>query len=167
MKALYKDFALWSDDLPVFSLGSAENPRFRHGLNCMSKENVTSRGRILLVDDDEGVRTLVEKLLEKCGYSVTSVGLAQQCLERLSESTFDLILLDHILPDMDGLLLLQLVRDRLGKSQKPVVYLTGIADDTTKRRAFEIGVDDYVTKPFEPGDFMARVSRQIRLNGSA
>jgi DNA-binding response OmpR family regulator len=167
MKTLYKDFALWSDDLPVFSLASAENPRFRHGLNCMSKENVTSRGRILLVDDDEGVRTLVEKLLEKCGYSVTSVGLAQQCLERLSESTFDLILLDHILPDMDGLLLLQLVRDRLGKSQKPVVYLTGIADDTTKRRAFEIGVDDYVIKPFDPGDFMARVSRQIRLNGSA
>jgi DNA-binding response OmpR family regulator len=167
MKALYKDFALWSDGLSVFSLASAETPRFRHGLNCMSKENVTSRGRILLVDDDEGVRTLVEKLLEKCGYSVTSVGLAQQCLERLSESTFDLILLDHILPDMDGLLLLQLVRDRLGKSQNPVIYLTGIADDTTKRRAFEIGVDDYVTKPFDPGDFMARVSRQIRPNGSA
>jgi DNA-binding response OmpR family regulator len=133
----------------------------------MSKENATSRGRILLVDDDEGVRTLVEKLLEKFGYSVTSVGLAQQCLERLSESTFDLILLDHILPDMDGLLLLQLVRDRLGKSQKPVVYLTGIADDITKRKAFEIGVDDYVTKPFNPADFIARVSRQIRLNGSA
>ena len=167
MKALYKDFALWSDGLSVFSLASAETPRFRHGLNCMSKENVTSRGRILLVDDDEGVRTLVEKLLEKCGYSVTSVGLAQQCLERLSESTFDLILLDHILPDMEGLLLLQLVRDRLGKNQNPVIYLTGIADDTTKRRAFEIGVDDYVTKPFDPGDFTARVSRQIRLNGSA
>ena len=167
MKALYKDFALWSDGLSVFSLASAETPRFRHGLNCMSKENVTSRGRILLVDDDEGVRTLVEKMLKKCGYSVTSVGLAQQCLERLSESTFDLILLDHILPDMDGLLLLQLVRDRLGKSQKPVVYLTGIADDTIKRRAFEIGVDDYVTKPFDPGDFMERIFRLIRLNGSA
>src|ERR1700746_3044318 len=101
MKALYKDFALWSDDLLVFCLPSAEN--LRHGLNCMSKENVTSRGRILLVDDDEGVRRLVEKLLEKCGYSVTSVDLAHQCLERLSESTFDLILLDHILPDMEGL----------------------------------------------------------------
>ena len=68
---------------------------------------------------------------------------------------------------MDGLLLLQLVRDRLGKSQKPVVYLTGIADDTIKRRAFEIGVDDYVTKPFDPGDFMERIFRLIRLNGSA
>ena len=55
MKALYKDFALWSDDLPVFCLPSAENLHFRHGLNCMSKENATSRGRILLVDDDEGV----------------------------------------------------------------------------------------------------------------
>jgi DNA-binding response OmpR family regulator len=167
MKALYKDFALWSDDFPVFGLPSAGNLCFRHRVNCMSKENVTSHGRILLVDDDEGVRTLVEKLLEKFGYSVTSVGLAQHCLERLSGSTFDLILLDHILPDMDGLLLLQLVRDRLEKNQTPVVYLTGIADDTTKRRAFEIGVDDYVTKPFDPGDFMARVSRQIRRNGSA
>lgn len=129
----------------------------------MSEENFTSRGRILLVDDDDGVRMLIEKLLEKNGYTVTGVSLARECLERLSESTFDLILLDHVLPDMDGLLLLQLVRQRLGKSQKPIVYVTGIADDNTKRKAFEIGVDDYVVKPFDPGDFMARISRQIRL----
>jgi DNA-binding response OmpR family regulator len=123
--------------------------------------------RILLVDDDDGVRALIERLLEMLGYSVTSVGLAQECLKRLSESTFDLILLDHVLPDMDGLVLLQLVRHHLGANQKPVVYLTGVADDNTRRRAFEIGVDDYVTKPFDPGDFVARVSRQIRLDGSA
>jgi len=129
----------------------------------MSEGNSTSHRRILLVEDDEGVRKLVEKLLEKGGYTVTGVGLAGECLKRLSESTFDLILLDHVLPDMDGLLLLQLVRRRLGTSQKPVVYLTGIADDTTKRRAFEIGVDDYVLKPFDPSDFMARVARQIGL----
>jgi CheY-like chemotaxis protein len=78
----------------------------------MSEGNATSHGRILLVEDDEGVRKLVEKLLEKCGYIVTGVGLAGECLKRLSESTFDLILLDHVLPDMDGLLLLQLVRRR-------------------------------------------------------
>jgi DNA-binding response OmpR family regulator len=141
--------------------------RFGNPLKSMSEENVRSRCRILLVDDDDGVRALIERLLEMRGYSVTSVGLAQECLKRLSESTFDLILLDHVLPDMDGLVLLRLVRHHLGANQKPIVYLTGVADDNTRRRAFEIGVDDYVTKPFDPGDFMARVSRQIRLNGSA
>lgn len=129
----------------------------------MSEEHTRSRRRILLVDDDDGVRTLIERLLETCGYSVTAVGLARECLKKLSESTFDLILMDHVLPDMDGFLLLQLVRHHLGANQKPVVYLTGMADDTTKQRAFEIGVDDYVVKPFDPSDFMARVTRQIRL----
>jgi DNA-binding response OmpR family regulator len=130
----------------------------------MSEENVRSRCRILLVDDDDGVRALIERLLEMLGYSVTSVGLAQECLKRLSESTFDLILLDHVLPDMDGLVLLQLVRQHLGANQKPIIYLTGVADDNTRRRAFEIGVDDYVVKPFDPSDFMVRVSRRIRQN---
>ncbi|HTD17206.1 MAG TPA: response regulator [Chthoniobacterales bacterium] len=129
----------------------------------MSEENVRSRCRILLVDDDDGVRALIEKLLEMRGYSVTSVGLAHDCLKRLSEATFDLILLDHVLPDMDGLVLLQLVRQHLGANQKPIVYLTGVADDDTRRRAFEIGVDDYVVKPFDPSDFIARVDRQIQL----
>jgi two-component system response regulator ResD len=129
----------------------------------MTEQEVCPRPRILLVDDDDGVRKLIGKLLERCGYSVTGVSLAQECLTTLSESNFDLILLDHVLPDMDGLLLLQLVRNRLGASQKPIVYLTGIADEKTKRRAFELGVNDYVVKPFEPGDFVARVARQIRL----
>jgi DNA-binding response OmpR family regulator len=129
----------------------------------MTEQEVCPRHRILLVDDDDGVRALIGKLLESCGYSVTGVGLAQECLKRLSESTFDLILLDHVLPDMDGLLLLQLVRHHLGANQKPVIYLTGVADGTTKQRAFEIGIDDYVVKPFHPGDFMARVARQLRL----
>ena len=130
----------------------------------MSGENERSRCRILLVDDDDGVRALIGRLLEMRGYSVTAVSLAHECLKRLSESTFDLILLDHVLPDMDGLVLLQLVRHHLRANQKPIIYLTGVADDTTKRRAFEIGVDDYVVKPFDPRDFMARVGRQIRQN---
>ena len=133
----------------------------------MTEPEVSPRPRILLVDDDDGVRTLIGKLLESCGYSVTGIGLAEECLKRLSESTFDLILLDHVLPDMDGLLLLQLVRNRLGANQKPVIYLTGIADDTIKRSAFDIGVDDYVVKPFDPGDFMARVGRQLKDRHSA
>ena len=130
----------------------------------MSEQNVRSPCRILLVDDDDGVRALIEKLLEMRGYSVTSVGLGHDCLKRLSESTFDLILLDHVLPDMDGLVLLQLVRQHLGANQKPIIYLTGVADDNTRRRAFEIGVDDYVVKPFDPSDFMVRVGRRIRPN---
>jgi DNA-binding response OmpR family regulator len=130
----------------------------------MVKEGASPRHRILLVDDDDGVRKLVKTFLIKWGYSVTAVGLAKECLEKLRESTFDLILLDHVLPDMDGLLLLQLVHSHTGARQ-PIIYLTGMADATTKAKALEIGVDDYVTKPFNPLDLLARVAEKIRLKG--
>ena len=128
----------------------------------MAEEGVCRERRILLVDDDDGVRRLVKMLLIKWGYCVTAVGLAKECLEKLRESTFDLILLDHVLPDMDGLLLLQLVHSHTGASQ-PIIYLTGMADATTKAKALEIGVGDYVTKPFNPLDLLARVAKQIQL----
>jgi DNA-binding response OmpR family regulator len=137
--------------------------RFADPFEFMAEKEVCPRHRILVVDDDDGVRTLLEKLLIECGYIVTAVGLAKECLEKLRESTFDLILLDHGLPDMDGLLLLQLVYSHTGVSQ-PIIYLTGMADAATKAKAFEIGVDDYVTKPFNPTDLLARVAEQIQLS---
>jgi DNA-binding response OmpR family regulator len=137
---------------------------FTNLLTFMSEETVGSRHRILLVDDDGGVRTLVETLLRRRGYSVTAVGFAKECLKKLRESVFDVILLDHVLPDMDGLLLLQLVRSKTGASQ-PIIYLTGSPDANTKEKAFEVGIDDYVTKPFKPVDLMTRIARQIELKG--
>ena len=126
------------------------------------KKDGASR-RILLVDDDEALRRLIGKILEQSGYAVTEADLGAEALKRLPETDPDLILLDHVLPDMDGLLLLELIRARLGWRQTPIIYLTGMGDLSTKTRAFEAGVVDYVTKPFDPRELVARISTQIRL----
>lgn len=127
----------------------------------MSQDGGSANRRILLVDDDDGVRKLVGSLLEKCGYAVTGARLGKEALERLRETSFDLILLDHVLPDMDGLLVLELIRARSG--QTPIIYLTGVTDIPTKTKAFEAGAIDYVTKPFHARELVARVGTQIRL----
>jgi diguanylate cyclase (GGDEF)-like protein/PAS domain S-box-containing protein len=127
----------------------------------MSQDGASANRRILLVDDDDGVRKLVGNLLEMCGYAVTGARLGKEALERLRENSFDLILLDHVLPDMDGLLVLELIRARSG--QTPIIYLTGVTDIPTKTKAFEGGAIDYVTKPFHARELVARVGTQIRL----
>lgn len=127
----------------------------------MSQDAGSANRRILLVDDDDGVRKLVGSLLENCGYAVTGARLGKEALEKVREISFDLILLDHVLPDMEGLLVLELIRARSG--QTPIIYLTGVTDIPTKTKAFEAGAIDYVTKPFHARELVARVATQIRL----
>jgi two-component system, sensor histidine kinase and response regulator len=129
----------------------------------MSERHVNSGRRILLVDDDDAIRRLVGKLLEMVGYTFAGASDGAEALEKVRESNPDLILLDHVLPDMDGFLLLELIRAQSGSRHTPIIYLTGITDILTMTKAFEAGVIDYVTKPFDPRELLARVGIQIRL----
>ncbi len=128
----------------------------------MTERRASASRRILLVDDDDAIRRLVGKLLETSGYTFIGVSHGAEALEKLRESNPDLILLDHVLPDMDGVLLLELIRARSGSRQTPIIYLTGETDIVTKKKAFETGAIDYVTKPFDPIELLARVGTQIR-----
>jgi diguanylate cyclase (GGDEF)-like protein/PAS domain S-box-containing protein len=128
----------------------------------MTEQRASATRRILLVDDDGNLRRLIKKVLEPYGYLVTGVATGKEGLEMLGETKPDLILLDYVLPDMDGLLLLELVRARLGVNQTPVICLTGMTDIPTKTKALETGAIDYVTKPFDVRELAARVGTHIR-----
>jgi DNA-binding response OmpR family regulator len=139
-------------------------PSRGHGFfEIMSERHVSSGRHILVVDDDDAIRRLVGKLLEMVGYTFAGARDGAEALEKVRESNPDLILLDHVLPDMNGILLLELIRAQSGSRHTPIIYLTGITDIPTKTKAFEAGAIDYVTKPFDPSELLARVGMQIRL----
>ena len=139
-----------------------QDTRFGGSFEDMPEQRSASR-RILLVDDDDAIRRLVRKVLEPYGYVVTGASSGKEALEKLLESKPDLILLDYVLPDMDGLVLLELIRARLGDSPTPIICLTGKTDISTKTKALEAGATDYITKPFDVRELVARVGTQLRV----
>jgi diguanylate cyclase (GGDEF)-like protein len=118
--------------------------------------------RILVIEDDDLMRHFLLSLLEEKGYSVIEAETAAAALQQLP-SVPDLILMDYLLPDMDGLQLMEAIHARTPSAQVPIIYLTGTNDIPTKMEALEHGAVDYVTKPFDRRELLARISRHIRL----
>lgn len=117
---------------------------------------------ILVVDDEEAIRELVRFNLERAGYrALTSVDAAG-CLRAVEGETPDLIILDVMLPDMDGYELCRLLRRQ---TLTPVIFLTARDDEVEKIVGLELGADDYVTKPFSPRELVARVRAILRRTG--
>ncbi|MFK7806143.1 MAG: response regulator transcription factor [Anaerolineae bacterium] len=118
--------------------------------------------RILVVDDDPNIVRLVRSYLEKDGLTVMTAGngvLAQQIIRTERP---DLVVLDLMLPDKDGLQITRFVRSDDTLKAIPIIMLTARIDDTDKIIGLEIGADDYVTKPFNPRELVARVRAQLR-----
>lgn len=116
--------------------------------------------RVLLVEDEQLVGTMIRMNLESAGYQVEWVRDGQQALEQLERERYDLMLLDIGLPRIDGLELLQYVRQQ--GLLVPVLMLTARDDVATKVRALEQGADDYLPKPFDVAELVARVGALIR-----
>src|SRR6187431_1654681 len=108
------------------------------------------KGRILVVDDQSANVRVVTALLERHGYAVSSAVNGRDALEKATGETPDLLLLDMMMPGMDGFELLAALRDLPGFRQVPTVFLTAAQDRDLLLRAFEAGAVDYVTKPFMP-----------------
>jgi PleD family two-component response regulator len=117
---------------------------------------------VLVVDDDENVRTIVRTNLEVAGYSVVTVGDAAGALQVLSREAPDLVVLDVMLPGMDGVELCRRIRRHSTCAHVPIIMLTalGMTDDAVS--CFEAGADDYVVKPFSSKELVARVRAKIR-----
>jgi diguanylate cyclase (GGDEF)-like protein len=128
----------------------------------MNRANDNTRLRILVIEDDDLMRRFLFSLLEETGYSVIEAETAAAALKQ-SQSVPDLILMDYLLPDMDGLQLMEAIRAQTPSAQVPIIYLTGTNDISTKMEALEHGAVDYVTKPFDGRELLARISRHIRL----
>ncbi len=115
--------------------------------------------RILLVDDEQSVQKLLAYPLRKEGYEVVSALDGREALDRLQDGVFDLVVLDVMLPNLDGFEVCRQVRAR---SAVPIIMLTAKAEEIDKVLGLELGADDYITKPFSVREFRSRVKAVLR-----
>ena len=115
--------------------------------------------RILLVDDEQSIQTLLSYPLRKDGYHVTSALDGSEALRRFEEGRFDLVILDLMLPQLNGV---EVCRHLRSRSQVPIIMLTAKASETDKGAGLEVGADDYITKPFSMREFRSRVKAALR-----
>jgi len=121
---------------------------------------------ILVVDDDAQIAGFLNELLQQIGHRVLNAYLGQEALDLLAASDadgVDLILLDVVLPDMRGTEVCQRIKASPATAHIPVIMVTGLDRPADKTRGLELGADDYVTKPFDPKELVARVGAMLRL----
>ncbi len=106
--------------------------------------------RILLADDEQSIQTLLSFPLEKDGYEVVRASDGREALARFGEQAFDLVVLDVMMPRMDGL---EVCRKLRARSSVPIIMLTAKAEEIDKVLGLELGADDYITKPFSMREF--------------
>jgi two-component system response regulator MtrA len=122
------------------------------------------RERVLLVEDDAAVREAAALLLERAGVQVTAVSDGRDALDVLAQGRFDLVVLDIMLPSLDGFEVCRSIRKT---SQIPIIMLTARVDTTDVVTGLELGADDYVTKPFEGPELVARIRAVTRRRSSS
>jgi DNA-binding response OmpR family regulator len=118
--------------------------------------------RILLVDDEQSVQTLLAYPLRKEGYEVVAARTGREALDRFRDGHFDLVVLDVMLPEVDGFDVCKQLRAR---SSVPIIMLTAKAEEVDKVVGLELGADDYITKPFSMREFSSRVKAVLRRAG--
>jgi two-component system, OmpR family, response regulator MtrA len=115
--------------------------------------------RILLVEDDRSIREVATLGLKQAGFKVSAAADGREGLARFREGSFDLVVLDVMLPELDGLEVCRAIRH---ESQVPVVFLSARSDTLDVVVGLELGADDYVTKPFELPELVARIRAVLR-----
>jgi two-component system, OmpR family, phosphate regulon response regulator OmpR len=109
---------------------------------------------ILVVDDDDGIRSLVKKYLNENNFLVTTSNCAEDCLEKVKIIKFDLIVLDVMMPGKSGL---DFIQENKEKIQTPIILLTAKGEASERVEGLELGADDYLPKPFEPKELILRI----------
>ncbi|MFA4889193.1 MAG: response regulator [Candidatus Omnitrophota bacterium] len=120
--------------------------------------------KILVIDDEELVTKTLLKLLSREGYSVTVTRSGKEAIEKVKESDFDLIISDVMMPELDGIETIKLIRNYLENSNKapiPEVIITGYADMEKYESAKELEVMDYLYKPFDSAEFLRIIKKTI------
>src|ERR1700759_4381081 len=127
---------------------------------ALAESTVPKRSpRILLVDDEQSIQTLLSYPLRRDGYEVVQATDGREALERFEEQPFDLVVLDLMLPKLDGL---EVCRRLRGRSSVPIIMLTARSDEIDKVVGLELGADDYITKPFSLREFSSRIKAALR-----
>ncbi|OGK82733.1 MAG: hypothetical protein A2X52_22420 [Candidatus Rokubacteria bacterium GWC2_70_16] len=118
--------------------------------------------RVLVVDDEADIRTILALTLRRAGYEAALAGDGVEALEAIERQPPDLVLLDVMMPRLDGFETLRRIREGRASAQLPVILLTARAQLADRMKGFERGADDYVPKPFEPAEVLARVQSVLR-----
>ena len=121
-----------------------------------------AQAKLLVVDDDREIRDLLSRYLGRQGFKVETAGDGREMDRRLDQGRFDLVVLDIMLPGEDGLSLCRRIR---AQSALPVIMLTAVAEETDRIIGLEMGADDYLVKPFNPRELLARIKAVLRRAG--
>lgn len=128
----------------------------------MNQEN-KKKQRILIVDDHQFIHEIVSKFLEFNGFEIAHAFDGQQALEEVNKRRPDLIIMDQMMPVMDGITCTIRIREQYTNLEIPIIFLTAKADKDTLVAVLNAGADDYITKPFEKEELLARINAQLRL----
>ena len=118
--------------------------------------------RLLIVDDDIHLRKLVRTYVKMAGYEFDEAENGQQAVDKIHDTDFDIVVLDVLMPGMDGFKTLEEIRKT---SQVPVIMLTSRSEEWDKLSGFNLGADDYMTKPFSPRELVARIGAVLKRSG--
>ncbi|MCA9494274.1 MAG: response regulator, partial [Myxococcales bacterium] len=118
-----------------------------------------SAGRILLADDDPSLREVARYALDRAGFEVIEAEDGRAAIERFGRHSIDLVVLDVLMPEVDGL---EVCRTLRATSQVPVVFLSSRGEEVDRILGLELGGDDYLTKPFSPRELVSRVKAVLR-----
>ncbi len=119
--------------------------------------------KILVVDDEERIRNLLRLYLEREGYEIDEADEGETALNKALEENYQLIILDLMLPKMDGIEVCRKLRE---KKSTPVIMLTARGEESSRIQGFEVGADDYVPKPFSPRELIYRVKAVLRRSAT-
>ncbi len=125
----------------------------------MKGNSLNIQKHLLVVDDDREICGLLERFFAKQGYAVSTAGDFESMQAELAAAPIDLVILDRMLPGTDGL---SICEDLRRSSKVPIVMLTVLGEENDRIRGFEAGVDDYLAKPFNPHELLARVKAVLR-----
>lgn len=117
---------------------------------------------VLLVDDDATNRVLVSEILDLCGYESVQAGSGIEALDVLVGNPVDVILLDIMMPDMDGYEFCKKLKESNNLADIPIIMLTALIDGESRRKAFEAGANDFITKPFKMDDLVNKIEQQVK-----
>jgi two-component system, OmpR family, phosphate regulon response regulator OmpR len=131
-----------------------------YGYSIMSRETF----KILVVDDDVRLRNLLDRYLQEQGYDVRCVGEGEQMDRLLERENFHLMVLDLMLPGEDGLAICRRLREQ--GNEIPIIMLTAKGDEVDRIIGLELGADDYLAKPFNPRELLARIRAVLRRRGN-
>lgn len=123
------------------------------------------KGRILVVDDVPALRRLVGEMLKENGHTVASAGSGEEALALARRMSLDLIILDITMPDMDGYEVCRRLKADENTSAVPVIFISALGETFEKVQAFSVGGIDYITKPFQVDEVLARVQNHLTMQG--